>query len=268
MISTSSPAKRLTDEQRQQYLDQGFVLVRGLLSACELEPYKTRAREFALGKIPPGADKMVVKDVRVAKGLVKPEDPEKGLWKYLNPDKYDPLFAAYPSQPAIVDIVEDLIGPDIKAFLVMFIYKPPMLDSVHPYHQDAYYFMFEPHDYCVGTWLPLDPVDTTNGTIHVIPGSHKWGLLPHSEQGGKAKIFGVEGYDDRADELTFEVNPGDCLFFHSRLLHKTGSNLSSDRHRRVMTVHFASSRCRPAGENPYEPIQFRLVRGSSYEGCI
>jgi hypothetical protein len=268
MTISSPPAKTLTESQREQYLDRGFILVRGVLKAGQIEAYKSRAREFAHGHIPPGSEKMVIKDVRVAKGFVKPEDPEKGLWKFMNPDQYDPLFAAYPSQPALLDVVQDLIGPDIKAFLVMFIYKPPSLDFVHPYHQDAYYFYFEPHDDCLGTWLALDRTGSDNGTISVIPGSHKWGVLPHSEQEGNSKIFGVDGYDGHPDEVTLDLDPGDCLFFHSRLLHKTGSNTTSDRHRRVMTVHYASARCRPAGVNPYEPIQFRLVRGQSYEGCI
>src|SRR5262249_57810568 len=126
----------------------------------------------------------------------------------------------------------------------------------------------EPHDHCVGTWVPLDHVDTTNGTISIIPGSHKWGLLEHTLQPGNGKVFGVNGYDGHKDEITLELNGGDGLFFHSRLLHKTGSNTTGDKHRRVMTVHFASAKCTPAGENPYEPIQFRLVRGQSYDGCI
>jgi len=211
----------------------------------------------------------VVKEVRVAKGLIKPEDPEKGIWKYMNPDRYDPLFAAYPSQPGLLDVVEGLLGPDIKAFLVMFIYKPPSLDFVHPYHQDAYYFPFEPHDLCLGTWLALDPTDAGNGTLSVIAGSHRWSILPHAQPKGDSVnygVFGVEGYDGREDEVVLELEPGDAVFFHSRLLHKTGSNLS-ERYRRVLTVHYASSHCRPTGEH-HKAIAFRLVRGQSFEGCI
>jgi ectoine hydroxylase-related dioxygenase (phytanoyl-CoA dioxygenase family) len=103
----------------------------------------------------------------------------------------------------------------------------------------------------------------------VIRGSHRWDLLPHGAPKGEAVnygVFGVEGYDGHPDEVECELDPGDGLFFHSRLLHKTGSNLS-DRPRRVMTVHYASARCRPVGE-PHKAISFKLVRGQSYEGCI
>src|SRR5215469_3771857 len=120
MVNTASLPRKLTAQQRQEYLEKGFVVLRGVLSIEDVEIYKARASEFAHGKLPPGSEKMVIKDVRVAKGLIKPEDPEKGLWKFVNPDKYDPLFASYPSQPGLLDPVEDLVGPDIKAFLVMF----------------------------------------------------------------------------------------------------------------------------------------------------
>lgn len=267
MTNTASLPKKLTAQQRQEYLDNGFIVLRNVLSAQDVEKYKTRASEFAHGGMPPGSEKMMIKDVRVAKGLINPKDPEMGLWKFVNPDKYDPLFAAYPSQPGLLDPIEDLIGGDIKAFLVMFIYKAPGIDFVHPFHQDAYYFYFAPHDHIVGTWLALDSTDTSNGTISVIPGSHKLNILPHREFEGNAAVFGVDGYDHRPDEVVLELNPGDAVFFHSHLLHKTGSN-NSDRHRRVMTVHYASSSCQYLAENPYPPIQFRLVRGQSYEGCI
>jgi phytanoyl-CoA hydroxylase len=269
MTATAVSPRHLTEAHRRQYLDEGFLLLRGVLSPDLVEAYKKRAREFALGNLPPNSQRMVVKEVRVAKGLVRPDDPEKGIWKYLNPDRYDPLFAGYPGQPAMLDLVEALLGPDIKAFLMMFIYKPPALDFVHPYHQDAYYFPFAPHDLCLGTWAALDPTDAANGTIAVIRGSHRWDILPHGAPKGDAVnygVFGVEGYDGHPDEAVLELAPGDVLFFHSRLLHKTAANLS-DRHRRVITVHYASSRCRPLGEH-HQAIQFQLVRGQSFDGCI
>ena len=191
MSAIAVQGQKLNDAQRQEYFTQGYTLVRGVLTPEQVDAYRARAREFAMGKLPPGSEKMVVKDVRVAKGLVRPEDPEKGIWKYLNPDRYDPLFAAYRARPELLDRVEGLIGPDIKAFLVMFIYKPPAIDFVHPYHQDAYYFPFEPHDGCLGTWMALDHTAADNGTISVIPGSHKLDILLNGEEVESGFHFGA-----------------------------------------------------------------------------
>ena len=190
-----------------------------------------------------------------------------------NPDRYDPLFAAYPSQPGLLDVVEDLLGPDIKAFLVMFIYKPPARSiSSIVITRTPYHFPFFGGTTTVsGDRTALDPTDADNGTLccdsWVTPVGR---LAPRpAPEGDRAitGVFGVEGYDDRPDEAALELEPGDSVFFHSRLLHKTGSNLSAERPRRVMTVHYASSRCRPLGEH-HKAIGFHLVRGQSYEGCI
>lgn len=259
----------LTDEQKQHYEDKGYIIVPNILNEDEIERYKKRAREIALGDFPEEHKKRIVHDVRVAKGLYKPEDPEMGIWKFLNPDKFDKLFHDFAYTPRVLDVLEGIIGPDIKSFLSMFIYKPPGLPSVHHYHQDGLYFTFGPHELVAGTWIPLDDVDEDNGTMRVIPGSHKLGYLSHrlpKEENLNKGVFGVEGYDDHPDEVICKMKAGDGLFFHARLLHKTGGSTSM-RHRRVITVHFASSKCKPQGAITPEFV-FRLCRGQSYEGCV
>lgn len=261
---------RLTETQSEFYAREGYLLVEGVLTSEEVDRYKARAREFALGGVPKGAEKMIVKDVRVAKGLVTPDDPEKGLWKLLQPDWYDSVFEPYPSTPALLDVVEGLIGEDIKAFLTMMIYKPPGLEADHPFHQDAFYFGFGPHDLIVGSWIALDPTDEDNGTMTVIPRSHTLPLLDHDVPQGEAVnfgIFGAEGYSGpHPDEVPLRLQPGDAAFFHSRTLHRTGPN-RSQRHRRVLTVHFASAKCHCDGD-VLPQLKFRLVRGHEYAGCI
>lgn len=259
----------LSAKLQKQYQDEGYIVVPKVLSEEHIERLKARARQFALGDLPAGAEKMVVQDVRVAKGLYKPEDPEKGLWKFLHPDRHDPLFRDYAATPKLLDVLEGLIGPDIKSFLTMFIYKPPGVDAVHDYHQDGYYFPFGPHDLVLGTWIPLDHADADNGTLSVIPGSHKLGIMKHELPAGteiNAGIFGVQGYVGHPTEVTLDLQPGDGVFFHSRMLHATGPN-KTERHRRVLTVHYASSKCQYTSEKKYG-YEFRLMRGQSYEGCV
>ncbi len=255
---------------REQYEALGYVVVPGILSSEEVERYKARARHLVLGSVPPEAGKVLVKDIRVAKGLYTPEDPELGMWKLLQPDWYDEVFANYPATPRLLDVVEILLGSDIKAFLTMLIYKPPGVEALHPYHQDSFYFQFGPHDLVLGSWVPLDHVDARNGTLAVIPGSHKLELLEHGSPAGDLVnfgVFGAKGYETpRPDEDVLELEPGTGVFFHSRLLHRTGPNLTQG-HRRVMTVHFANATCRPEGDIlPH--LKFRLVRGREYDGCI
>lgn len=263
-------AGTLTKEQIDQYHEQGFVIVPDVLSPEEIQRYKDRARAIALGDYPEEAKSRIMKDVRIAKGLIpEPEDPEKGLWKFMNPDRFDETFAHYMETPKLLDAVESLIGEDIVAFLLMLIYKPPHVEAVHPYHQDAFYFPFGPHDDTLGTWVPLDDADGDNGTLRVIPASHKQGLVEHKlpETLTNALSFEAGGYDDDPSEIVCGVKAGDAVLFHSLLLHKTGGNCT-DRHRRVLTIHGCSAKCKWIGDSRFPEFGMRLVRGRNYEGCI
>lgn len=259
---------RLTGDQIHHYREHGYVVVPNILTEDEMETYRQRAREIVLGDRPEEAKRRIIKDVRVAKGIIPPpEDPEKGLWKITNPDRFDRTFYDYLTTPKLLDAVECLIGEDILAFLLMYIYKPPRVDAVHPYHQDAFYFRFEPHDLCIGTWIPLDDAHADNGTLSVIPGSHTWGLKSHDMPEGLTNAFSFEAQEiDTSPEVVLDVKAGDCVLFHSRLLHKTDGN-KTDGHRRVLTVHMCSAKCRPTGDNTIE-YGFRLVRGQNHEGCL
>lgn len=259
---------KLSQDQIDQYHELGYIVVPEVLSPDEIELYKRRGREIAHGDYPPEAKKRIIRDVRVAKGLIPaPEDPEHALWKFTNPDRFDKVFYDYLETPKLLDAVECLIGEDLLAFLLMYIYKPPRLDAVHPYHQDAFYFKFSPHDLCLGTWIPLDDANGDNGTLRVIPRSHKGEVLDHDMPETLTNAFSFEaGGFNEDDEVVLDVKAGDCVLFHSRLLHKTGGNIT-DGHRRVLTVHMCSAKCKEDDENTPE-YGFRLVRGRYYDGCV
>ncbi|MEW6776778.1 MAG: phytanoyl-CoA dioxygenase family protein [Bdellovibrionota bacterium] len=261
----------LTPAQIAHYEEHGYVVAPGVLSPEEIERYKVRARAIVYGGHPPEAKSRVVQDLRVYKGLAPAaEDLEHNMWKILNPDVFDPVFDGYLRTPKLLNAVESLIGPDILAFLLMFIYKPPHREeSVHPFHQDAVYFPFAPHAMSVGTWLPLDDAHADNGTLQIIPGSHKWGLhkytLPEGGKFGMALGLEATGAKDLPDQMPLNVKAGDCVLFHTHLLHTTLGN-KTDHHRRVITIHFASAKCKPMGH--IKEFGFQLVRGRTYEKCL
>ena len=238
-----------------------------------IDGFQARAREIVLGDHPAEAANRIVRDISYAKGtLPMPEDPEHAVWKLMNPDRFDSVFREALRIPRALDAVESLIGRDLMAFLLMFIYKPlGVPQSVHPFHQDALYFMFEPQDRCLGVWIPLDPVDADNGTLEIVPRSHEMGVRPHgARQGinfGAFAAEGVEGdtsFHERA--VPVELEPGDCLLFNTRLLHRSGGN-QTDRHRRVITLHMASATCAPTAPG-FSEYGFNHVRGRLHEGCL
>ncbi len=170
----------LSRAQREQYQIDGYVVVPRVLEGAEIARILARARAIAHGDFPPEARTSVMRDIHFAKGLLPmPEDPERALWKIMNADRYDPVLREAMRSPGLLEAVSGLLGDDLFALLFMLIYEPPHVpDSVHPFHQDGLYFQFEPHDRVAGAWVALDPVDADNGTLCVVPGTHR---LPITE---------------------------------------------------------------------------------------
>src|ERR1043165_5075341 len=65
----------------------------------------------------------------------------------------DPVFHEFATRPEVVALVRDLLGTDdVSCFLSQFIFKNPGAWG-QPWHQDSYYFPFEPARPIVGLWL-------------------------------------------------------------------------------------------------------------------
>ncbi|KAJ1101980.1 hypothetical protein NDU88_007041 [Pleurodeles waltl] len=90
------------------------------------------------------------------------------------------------AHPDILKVITAVLGPDIILLNSRFICKypssdVPRRDDVVPYVawlQDIKYWGFEGGP-VASVWLALDDVDTENGVLQVIPGSHTRGVLEH-----------------------------------------------------------------------------------------
>ena len=169
--------------------------------------------------------------------------------------------------PAVVDIITGLLGPDIKLFGDQCFVKPPG-GIEKTYHQDSPYFTIEPMA-LVTAWVALDDVTLENGCMWVVPGSHHGGALDHSETWMVADRKDMKIPDssfDRASEQPITMKAGDCSFHHSLILHSSGPNNTSS-FRRGYATHYMGARSRwtgPAADKPDYP----LVCGAEFEGCV
>ena len=82
--------------------------------------------------------------------------------------------------PRILDIVEDLIGPDIMVWGATFFIKEPNTDSYVSWHQDLRYWGLD-SEAMVSAWVALSPVTRDNGCMRFVPESHLGGLVDHTD---------------------------------------------------------------------------------------
>lgn len=266
------PTHSLDAEQRRFYDENGYLLVRGFFDPKELEPWSERFLAICEGRVPPAEDMLVMRDVMVAKGAVKPTSKLAAIAKIQDFHNDPVLFGGYAKHPKLLDWVEKFVGPDIKSIHNMLINKPPGVDGRHPLHQDLLYFPFRPADRIVASWTALEPCTRENGCLVVVPGTHKGELLEHEVPDWDYVNFlyvGVKGVGDTTQRIHLEMEPGDTVFFHPILLHGSGQNRSSG-FRRAISAHFASARCQYVkGQSPIgKGRPYVLVRGQEHADCI
>ena len=102
------------------------------------------------------------------------------IYRVNNWHKANRWFYELSQTSAILDYVEDLIGPDFNLWGGGFFIKFPHDKTVVPWHQDARYWPLEPR-VTVTAWLAMFDTDCENGCMRVVPGSHRWGDLNHHD---------------------------------------------------------------------------------------
>ena len=250
-----------TDTLAELYRNNGYLVVENLLSESELQALRNKTSDILAGhtdfpvenmELEPGAN-----GVRNAATVRK-----------LNAcAENDDVYLAHAANEKILAIVESLIGFDIKLFGSQAFLKPPG-GIEKPYHQDSAYFTIEPMD-LVTCWTALDDVTIENGAMWVIPGSHRQGVLDHSElwmAGEREDMRIPESALNRSTETPIVMSAGSCSFHHSLLLHSSRPNLTADS-RRGLAVHYMSAQSRWTHPSQPQPDYISL-RGGEYAGCV
>ena len=161
--------------------------------------------------------------------------------------------------PAIIDSVEDLIGPDILLYGSVLFIKEPQSKGYVSWHQDATYMALEPHEF-VTPWLALTHSNSKNGCMRVIPGSHRQPVQPHRDTFNDDNILtrgqNIDDIDD-SEGVDIVLRPGQLSIHHARLIHGSRRNLGEDRRIGVALQCYMSAATAQPGFSGYA----QAVRG-------
>ena len=131
--------------------------------------------------------------------------------------------------PAIVDMVEDLIGPNIILWGCHVFCKPPEEGYETPWHQDGHYWPIRPLATCT-VWVALEPSNRANGCLRVIPGSHRDKVLhPHLHEDRDDLTLQQRMQDGSFSEqeaVEIELEPGQSFAIAGLLDNRTTEALS------------------------------------------
>jgi non-heme Fe2+,alpha-ketoglutarate-dependent halogenase len=234
--------KRLTAEQVENYRRDGFVSPVRVLAPNEASECRREleAMEASMG------------------GALRGPARTKFYLRY-------PWAFRLAKHPAILDAVEDLIGPDILLYQNTVWAKNAGEDTHVSWHQDNTYFGHIPCD-VVSVWLALSPSRPESGSMRFLPGSHRLGQLPvkHEVQDGNMLSSGqVADFDlSEFEPVATSLETGEASIHHAFLLHSSPPNTSNDRRLGITFVYHSPSQ-RQLGEARTSAL---LVRGQDCYG--
>lgn len=251
----------ITQEQREQYHETGYLLVSDLLKSDELEALRTRLREYTHGGR--STEHLTLQiEPRIQRGELSVSHPGDGIRKIDGLVQGDDLFRGLGLHPNIVGVLRGILGDDIKMFRNSLLMKSPSIGSAKGWHQDSPYWSIEPMSLC-SCWFPLDDATRENGCMVVLSGGHKLGGLPHVSV---TDDFVIDpACIDPSQGVAVPMKAGSGLFFHSLIPHYTAPN-RSQAWRRAIALSYMSAQSRYTGQG--ESPEYYPVCGRSYPGCV
>jgi ectoine hydroxylase-related dioxygenase (phytanoyl-CoA dioxygenase family) len=206
-----------------RYDRDGFVIVPDLFSAEECDRLKTEARTVLDTRAKPGASV----HVHVSVG--------------------SPVFRALAEDPRVVDILKPIMPQGVMFLSDKIVYKSASKTFATPWHIDFFYWRNTRPKLSV--WIPLDDATAENGTLTVIPGSHKrdWHMVKIGLPSGDFQYEINNGTWRDGDIVTCGIKRGSVIVFSDRLVHgSTRNTTGKDRYAIISTYHS------PASDEPFD----------------
>ncbi|MGE5525593.1 MAG: phytanoyl-CoA dioxygenase family protein [Rhodospirillaceae bacterium] len=236
-----------TQAEAVRFARDGFHIVRGMAARDTCDAILAVARRDLAARVPP---------VEYESDLGYPGAPAtrdapggSTVRRLLRAYDRDGCIRAWATSPGVAARLRSLLGPDVQlsqAHHNCIMTKQPRHSSVTGWHRDVRYWRFE-RPQLVSIWLALGRETRENGCLQVLPGTHTMELGPDRLDEAQFLRTDVAANDALvATAVNVELEPGDVLFFHCRLFHAAGANVTSEtKYSPVFTYHAADNRPLP-----------------------
>ncbi len=247
---------RITPAQIEFYRTNGYLAVENVITSEQLKEADRVIDEFV-------EKSRAVTTHNEVYDLEPTHTPERPLIRRIkSPTKWHPFFDSLMRSDAILDIVEPLIGPyGIRFQGDKLNMKPAGEGSPVEWHQD---FAFYPHtnDDLLAVGIALDDCTLENGCLLALPGSQKWPILDHHQDGVfVGAITPSREKVDLAKAVPLEVKAGDITIHHTSTFHGSAPN-RSPRPRRLLLYQYAAVDAWPlAGVKDLNDFNRNILRG-------
>ncbi len=214
----------IDQQQVESYRRDGVVLIRGLFRD-HVETLRA------------GLERNMAEPGEYAAENLKPGEGGRFFDDYCN-------WARIPEYEQVIrtseaaKVAAALMGSDrVQLFHDHVLVKEPGTSKPTPWHQDSPYYFVE-GEQSVSFWSPLDPV--REASLRCVAGSHRWDkpVLPtrwlseqnfYPDEGAYRPVPDPDA--EQMDIREWEMEPGDAVAFHFRILHGARGNMTATRRR-------------------------------------
>jgi ectoine hydroxylase-related dioxygenase (phytanoyl-CoA dioxygenase family) len=206
----------LTSEQTAAFQHDGYLMVRELFDRQEMLGLVATAKA----------------DVQLTGGSYVRKDASGAQTRLALRNDLDDasVYTAVVRSRRIVDTMEKLLDDEVYHYHHKMMLKEPRVGGAWEWHQDYGYWynfgcLFPDMASCL---IAVDRATRENGCLQVIRGSHRMGRVEHGKTGEQvgADEARVAAALERMELVYCEMEPGDALFFHANLLHRSDQNTS------------------------------------------
>jgi ectoine hydroxylase-related dioxygenase (phytanoyl-CoA dioxygenase family) len=223
------------ENYKDRFARDGFLVVPDLVSPDEVELLRRDTADLARGRYPS-------KFLKPLPETMSDDDVQRRLLCIHQPHHLSPMMTGFIKHAGVVDVLTQIIGPDVKCMQSMLFVKPPGFQG-QAWHQDEIYIPTRDRSLC-GAWIALDDATVENGCLWVIPGSHQKGYLYPQRDHSNPEEFDVAaesyGFDESA-AVPVEVRAGSVVFFNGYLLHRSLKNRTAGEYRRALVSHYMNA---------------------------
>jgi phytanoyl-CoA hydroxylase len=223
-------------DQRAAYESDGYLVFPELLDATELATLRG-----ALADVLHDAEGLTETNDKFS--VTRTDSGGYSVRRIFDPIARHQAFHDLVLNPKILDVVENLIGPDIQLHHTKLNLKPPSSGEARfEWHQDYPFFPHTNFD-LLAVMIYLDDSTEENGCLTIVPGSHKWGPRNHlfAKDGAfSSQLEDKSVINDPSHWLRVPVPAGGMELHHCNMLHSSTANRGT-RPRSAMVIQYRAA---------------------------
>ncbi len=214
----------LDERERDGFAADGYVVRRAALTPAQLAEYREAVdRVVARCEDPEGYG-----DVR--------RGQRQEIWgvnNILHPDVREAALLRSLGEPAILDVIADLVGPRLQHHLCSLLVNPASMSYRIQWHRDTPFDVESEEDglrAMLRNHVQLNGALRRDHCLSIVPGSHRRVMT-----GDERAVLADDPHGDMPGEMVVTLDAGDIVFYNSNLLHRAACGPDDNR----QTLHYA-----------------------------